>query len=432
MNMDTPPRKFSRNQRKFMLGCGLSLALLAGAGCAELLDVTSDTRAVDPDAAIPLDVFMNGLESDFAQGNDLFVAWSGMFVDELTTTFTTCLDGFDCRLVASDASYGRGQARDLSRPDPFFDYIHRPGVQARRFQDKLLAGDFPEVADVENAVEFARAAVIEGFSREWASTFTCTVAFDGEGPELTTQQGYQRAEAAFTRAIGASEAEAEVRQAALAGRARVRLYLGDDQGALSDALEVDPEFEFVTAYSTNTFEQRNRLWFHMWQFGDQSVGPAFLDLTIDDTGLPDPRVAVVADPVPAFNSLTTQWSAVKYSSPIAPVRVTSGDEAQYIIAEIEGGPTAVDIINEVRARHGIASEWEPSTGSAEEIRDKIIDERRRTLFLEGVRMADLRRYLDKFALDFFPQPPHPLGFEMGAQTCPPLPDIERFNNPGLN
>jgi hypothetical protein len=396
-----------------------------------LLDVAPDPTAVDPESEITLDVVMNGLASDFAQGNDLFIAWSGMFVDEQTTTFTICI--FDCRNVPAIDDYGRGQARDINRPDPFYDFIHRPGAQAHRAQAAMLDGRFEELqSDVANSAEYALAAVIEGFSKEWAATFTCTVAYDGIGPELTTEQGYARAEEEFTEAINATNAAAEIREAALAGRARVRLYMGDDQGALADAMNVDPEFEFFTPYSTNTFEQRNRIWFHQWSFGDQSVDQFFLDLTIDDTGIPDSRVAVTKDPVPAFNGFATQWSANKYSSPTVPIRVTSGDEAQYIIAEIEGGQTAVDIINAVRMRHGINTEWQPDTGSADEIRDKVIDERRRTLFMEGVRMADVRRYLDKYGLDFFPQPPHPLGFQMGDQTCPPLPDIERENNPGLS
>ncbi len=412
------------------LAVAVGVAFLVAAGCDSLLKVDPDPAAVDPESEITLDVVLNGLESDFAQGNDLFIAWSGMFVDEQTTTFTFCI--LDCRNVTAIADFGRGQARDINRPDPFYDFIHRPGAQAHRAQEAMLAGSFAELqSDVENSAAYAFAAVIEGFSKEWAATFTCTVAYDGTGPELTTQDGYRRAEEEFTEAINAANAAPEIREAALAGRARVRLYVRDDQAALADAMNVDPEFEFVTRYSTNTFEQRNRIWFHQWSFGDQSVDLFFVDLTIDDTGIPDPRVAITRDPVPAFNGFATQWSANKYSSPTTPIRVTSGDEAQYIIAEIEGGQTAVDIINAIRLRHGIQI-WQPGTGSAEEIRDKVIDERRRTLFMEGVRMADVRRYVDKFGLDFFPQPPHPLGFTMGAQTCPPLPDIERENNPGLS
>jgi len=67
---------------------------------------------------------------------------------------------------------------------------------------------------------------------------------------------------------------------------------------------------------------------------------------------------------------------------------------------------------------------------ANEILLKVIDERKRTLFLEGVRQGDLRRYVDQYGLDFFPTST-PQGFPMGTQTCIPLPEVERNNNPDL-
>ena len=156
----------------------VGIALLVAPGCDSLLDVAPDPRAVDPESEITLDVVLNGLLSDFAQGNDLFIAWSGQFVDEQTTTFTTCTN--DCRNVPAIDDFGRGQLRDINRPDPFYDYIQRPGAQAHRAQVDMLEGRFEELqSDVENSAAFALAAVIEGFSKEWAATFTCTVAYDG-------------------------------------------------------------------------------------------------------------------------------------------------------------------------------------------------------------------------------------------------------------
>jgi len=155
----------------------------------------------------------------------------------------------------------------------------------------------------------------------------------------------------------------------------------------------------------------------------------FRGLTVDDTDEPDPRVRV-SEPLPAFSAAATLFAPLDISSPSSPLTVTSGDEAQYVIAEIVGGDEAVEIINDVRARHGIETEWQPTGSGPNEIRDKVIDERRRTLFLKGIRTYDLRRYIDKFGLDFF-QKTSPQGFRMGDQTCAPLPDVERNNNPGI-
>jgi len=134
--------------------------------------------------------------------------------------------------------------------------------------------------------------------------------------------------------------------------------------------------------------------------------------------------------VPAFEPSQDLYAPFKVPSASTPLRYASGDEAQYIIAEVTGGQTAVDIINETRARHGITLEWEPEGTGPDEIRDKVLDERKRTLFLEGVRQGDLRRYIDQYGIDLFPTST-PQGFVMGDQTCLPLPEIERNNNPGL-
>jgi len=61
-----------------------------------------------------------------------------------------------------------------------------------------------------------------------------------------------------------------------------------------------------------------------------------------------------------------------------------------------------------------------------EILNKVIDEKSRTLFLEGQRMGDLRRYLDQYGIDLFPTGP---GIKDG--TCFPLPNAERDNNPDI-
>ena len=60
---------------------------------------------------------------------------------------------------------------------------------------------------------------------------------------------------------------------------------------------------------------------------------------------------------------------------------------------------------------------------------QIVEERRRELWLEGHRLGDLRRY----NLPFSPAAgtPYPFGGVYGNQTCFPLPDIERINNPNI-
>jgi hypothetical protein len=103
-------------------------------------------------------------------------------------------------------------------------------------------------------------------------------------------------------------------------------------------------------------------------------------------------------------------------------------EARLIIAEVMGGQTAVDIVNALRAPHGLPSYTGPIDAAS--IRGLIIEERRRELFVEGFRLHDIHR----FELPLLPAPGTDFpakGGTYGNTTCLPLPDVERYNNPNI-
>lgn len=398
-------------------------------GCDKLLDVTSNTHTVDASTVFGLREAMVGATANLYRAYDVKIVNAGLLGDEFANSGTSPgIQEVDRRILRSAG--GGGAARTSSISGGYYTPLQRAAAAADLLQERILAGGFTEITGTPaDAAEYAQASVYSGFAKAWLADLYCTLAFGGTGPELSTADAYRVAEQEFTEAIDAANATAEFRQAALVGRARVRLILGNDAGALADAQQVDPEFELQATYSSNTFEQRNMVHFRTWDFGNWTVGPDFRDLTIDATGISDPRVALEKNPHAAWDPSQDLYTPWKVPSPSSPLMIASGDEAQFIIAEIVGGSDAVDIINDVRARNGVATTWTPS-GGANEIRDKVIDERKRTLFLEGVRLGDLRRYIDKFGLDFFPTST-PQGFPMGDQTCFPMPDIERNNNPGL-
>jgi len=408
----------------------LGLALTAWGGCDSLLDVESDPQTVDADSPVSLSAALVGATADLFQSYDSFIVWAGLFNDEFVNSGTAPgVQAWDRRDVDADCCGGVGRGSSIGGGN--YGLIQRAVAISDIQQDRLEAGEFAEYPDGgTNAEEYALFAAYTGFAKTWIGDLWCSAAFGGVGPELSTSEVYATAEAEFTAAIEAADVADDIRQLALVGRARVRLFMGDQAGALQDAQQVDPEFEYLANYSTASFEQRNRIHFRTWDFANWSVGPAFRDLTIDDTGLPDPRVSLELDPRPAFEPSQPLYAPLKVPSPSTSLRIASGDEARYIIAEITGGQAAVDIINDIRGRHGIDIEWTPSGTPSNEILLKVIDERKRTLFLEGVRQGDMRRYLDQYGLDFFPTST-PQGFPMGDQTCIPLPEVERNNNPDL-
>ena len=88
----------------------------------------------------------------------------------------------------------------------------------------------------------------------------------------------------------------------------------------------------------------------------------------------------------------------------------------------------VDEINAMRA----AVNLQPYTGptDATAIKNLVIDERRRVLFVEGFRNYDIQRFslpLNPAVGSTYPR----VGGSYGNTTCLPLPDVERFNNPSI-
>jgi starch-binding outer membrane protein, SusD/RagB family len=102
-------------------------------------------------------------------------------------------------------------------------------------------------------------------------------------------------------------------------------------------------------------------------------------------------------------------------------------EAHLIIAEAEGGAEAVSRINTLRTHHGLPQYTGPTTTAA--IRDLIIQERARELYLEGHHLNDLRR----FDLPNTPAvgTPYRQGGSYGSVRCFPLPAVEKNNNPNF-
>jgi hypothetical protein len=131
----------------------------------------------------------------------------------------------------------------------------------------------------------------------------------------------------------------------------------------------------------------------------------------------------------SVDGTTPFWSTSKYPSLNSPIRLASWVEAQLIIAEVEGGQTAVNVIN---ALHGAAGLPPFASTDPAEIASQVAEERRREFFLEGQHLGDLRR----LGAPFSPATGTPYfntvkGGVYGPATCFPLPDIERNANPTL-
>lgn len=404
----------------------VALTAMSGLACDSLLDVAANPQTVDASRTINIEEAVIGATVNLMFAYDEKISFGGLFGDEFVNSGTAPANQlYDQRLVPSN--HGTGEGRDAGLGGGFYIPLQRTNTVSELHLERIMEGGFEGVT--ADSPQFALFSVYAGFAKLWLADLYCTVALRGVGPEYTATEVYQLAVDDFTRALGTAGITNDMRQAALVGRARVSLILGNDDAAVNDALQVDPDFELLLPYSTNTFAQRNRVHVHTFDVANWSTAPAFRGLTIDDTGVPDPRVDL-AGPFPGNEPSQPVYAPAKVGTPSSPLRVATGDEARYILAEVSSGQVAVDIINEVRARYDIGQRWTPSGTGSNEIRDKVIDERRRTLFIDGVRLGDLRRYIDKYGLDFF-STSTPQGFPMGSQACLPLPDIERDTNEGI-
>jgi hypothetical protein len=306
--------------------------------------------------------------------------------------------------------------------------IYSPLSVARWSADnayRALAG-FTDAQVAKRDSLMAASALFAGFSLAHLGMAMCSAAID-EGPEITNMQLFAEAENRFGTAIthAAAAGVSAYEHAANVGLARVRLYQGNTAGAATAAALVPAGFELNATASDSEIRRYNRIYHANVQSRNYIIEEQSRALMTE--GVLDPRTLVVNTGLRA-NDGQDSWQQQKYTSFSTPIPIARYAEAQLIRAEAVGASEAVDIVNALRAPHGL----DPYTGPTDDasIRDLIVEERRRELFIEGFRMHDIHR----FSLPLVPAPgtEFPIkGGTYGSTTCLPLPDVERYNNPSI-
>jgi hypothetical protein len=344
---------------------------------------------------------------------------SGEFVE---TTQTASRWIYDRRvIVPSDAQYATNSCEGLG--------VYSPVSTARWTADNALRhlegwtdGQVPNRAKLT-----AQAALYAGYSLILLGEGFCSATID-LGPEMTPAQLFAEAETRFTKAIAAATTAGDnnLRYAALVGRARARIDHGDKTGAAADAALVPVDFVYTLTTGTSGRLQ-NRVFSENNRGAAVSVSLAYQNVQYN--GAADPRVAVRYEGRNAQDASTPLYSQQKYTALDAPIIVASGIEAQLILAEAQGGATAVTIINALHTRPTVGLPGDFASTDPAVILAQIVEERRRELFVQGNRLFDVNR----FSLALVPAPglAYPKGGFYGSQRCLPLPDVERLNNPNI-
>jgi hypothetical protein len=401
--------------------CLVLVLLFFSAGCDELLEVERSPGTIPAEGIGGEGSFQAryiGAASLFTVAVGMNAVYGGLFTDELLWSGSfPQRDQIDRRTVEP--------GNDILADEPYTS-LQRSAKVAKDLQREILEGLFPRfVPTPTTSPQLAQVSLYSGYARVYLADLFCTLAFDNTGPEMNSADVYRVAIEDFTKAIDATQATAAVRNAARVGRARAKLMIGDKPGALADALLVPQGFAYQVEYSDASTS--NTVWSFTWSNRRLPVSTHFRQPRIDNTQTIDPRVRVVDSGRPSFSGSDRAWAPQKYSTNSSPIRIAGWEEAQFVIAEVQGGAAARTIINDLRARNGVSIVWDQGgTATNQQILAKVIDEKGRTLLLEGYRMGDLRRYAEQYQMDLFPT-----GERFGNQTCMPLPNKERLNNPGL-
>jgi starch-binding outer membrane protein, SusD/RagB family len=418
----------ARGARRLVTALLLGLPLVTGCSTDRFLKVTAPSslpadRLQTPQYA-PL--LVNGAVADFECAYGSFVLVEGIISDELADSQLGAAGWpYDRRDANTQPAgpYGVNSCSNNQTPG-----VYTPISTARWDADNvltLLQGWTDQQVPNRQAL-IAKAALYGGFSYTIMGMAMCSAAVDG-GPELSQQDLFGLAEQRFSTAIDAGNAtgQSDIVNAALLGRARVRLFMGDKANADADAKQVPAGFDYDATFSADNNRRYNRVYASNIRFGFYTVEPLSRGLTTD--GVVDPRTKSIDSGVNGADG-TIVWYQQKYTDFSTPIPMARYAEAQLIIAEVEGGQTAVDIINQLRDNVGLPhfQSTDPAV-----IQQTLIEERRRELWLEGQRNYDIER----FNLPQEPAPGTPFpakGGFYGTTTCLPLPDVERYNNPNIH
>ncbi|MDQ2890834.1 MAG: RagB/SusD family nutrient uptake outer membrane protein [Gemmatimonadota bacterium] len=404
------------------------------AGCnsiSDALNVTAPDKIDAKSLQSPqfATLLVNSTVGDFECAYGAFVAVGGLMSDELVdASITASRWPYDERSVqTSDGNYSTNTC------DNFTPGVYTPISTARYTADTVAAllKGWTDQQVSGRADLLAKALVYSGYDRIMLGEMFCTAAIN-RGPELSSAQIFAQAEDKFTQGLAAAQAanDAQLTSLAYIGRARARLDQGNLAGADADAKQVPPGF---VAYATADVSNSVRLNRVYVQFNGRaaSVDPQFLGLTVPTASggsVPDTRIADSATGLKGADNHTPLVVSNKYRTGASPIPVGSYQEAQLIIAEVEGGQVAVNIINNLRTSAGLPGAFQSSDPTV--IKNQVIAERSRVLYLQGTRLFDIRR----LNLPLVPAAgaAYLHGGVYGNEVCLPLPDVERNSNPNIS
>ena len=429
---------------------GLFLVAVSLAACDSLLEADLPGALVSEDLNDPrlAETLVLGAQADFDCVYDNHVEVMGFWTGEFYATDNAVwlLEPQHRLTPYWETRWGDGTCEE--------ERAHHSGLQTARVQAKTaveFVQGFEGMTPSEQNFLVGTALAYEGWSIQLLAEDFCQVVFDG-GVPLSREDGYREARDRFSQAIellggvtGSRAGEANTyRYASLNGRARANLMLGELGSVTGDASQIPEGFVLEASYNDAIARTYNNIYWQSnidfgvilsWEYAPGQHGgmpvPEDAELLgiFKPTGEVDPRVPMIHEGLGVgFDAFSDIWVQGKYLSRSASIPVTSWEESQLMIAEVEGGQRAVGIINMLRDRYPELAPFDFASNDEVEIQAQVRLERKKELFLEGTRMADQMRWDEPF-----PQGSSPRGqpYNPNVVGCVPLPDFETLTNPNF-
>lgn len=425
-----------------------ALVLGAAAGaCNDFLEAENPGAVEETDVNQPqyVGLLMNGIIGEFQTAFGNLAWWNGVFSDEVynrNVFFEEAL--IDQRRVGPEnGTYGVFMYNRIQRAR----FLADDGV--RRMQTVL--GD-----SASRDLRVARALAYGGMTYNYLAEMLCTIPFDGgapQTPEAVFRAAIAKLDSAVTIANAAKAAAKartplvavdtlaadSVRYFALVGAARAALNVNDRARAATFAQQVPAAFEFRANFSTNTAAENHRVYLNLTAAsGGTTLNTPFADLG-GDVRVPRPgTAATVTGLIPRSPPSYSSFDGTAIGAPFTAggtIRIASGLEARYIIAESQIESNAAQALALVNERRAFGKAQPPVAGLAgAALLTELRDQRRRDFYLDNHRLGDLRRYLQYYQINEFPRGAYPTsttGETYAEATCYPLTLSEINGNPNI-
>jgi len=393
--------------------------------CGDLLTVDNPGAVTEDDLDDPdrIPLMVQGVVGEFQPAHTWHTLYTGTFTDELTDVHT----------------FHENRPIDLRLTSPAIGLLNTLYVRMQRARaaGDETAGRIRELLgpEAETHTGLATSLAYSGYALTHLGEAYCEAPIDvsrAYSPDELFGMALDRFEDAIS--VASAAGADEMNFLAHVGAARAALQRGETQLAAEYARQVPTDFELWSHHSENAAIENNVFWDATRSPNEHvMLSPAFQglnDLRIPEPEEPLPMMGAFEGPVVHQPYGFSGWEPGELNLPSrsSNVRLASGLEARYIVAEVEG-PTAetLDLVNERRAVGG----HDAVDLSGDALMAELRDQRRRDFYLTGHRLGDLRRYLEQ-GHDYFPSGTWPFSEqEYGTDTCLPIPQSELNSNPNL-